>query len=202
MRPGNTSPESRPRLLVAPLGWLSALRGPSPVGGGVCPNGVAQSVPVASLLPTMNRSMWCACLSNVCRSPPPRSRLPVWVAALRPHRVKAVPRPGGAWTGAAGLDTLVFLFFRTHNYLICRGESGAVVWLSRLGFLWQIVTFVWAGDGWSGTGMQPLPGVDGGSVAHGEQGRSGGGTGRGRAPRQGEVPPSIVGTMACPTYSN
>src|SRR6266581_629378 len=57
----------------------------------VCSNGVAQTVPVVSDLPTVSRSLWCACLSNVCRSPPPRSRLPVWVADKRPQRVKAVP---------------------------------------------------------------------------------------------------------------
>ncbi len=89
MRPGNTSPESRPRLPVAPLGWLTALRGPSPSAGRGCPNGVAQSVPATSFLPTVSRAHCSCCRSNVCRSPPPRSRLPVWVAGTRPRRVKA-----------------------------------------------------------------------------------------------------------------
>lgn len=58
--------------------------------GRGCPNGVAQTVPVSSLLPTVSRSLCCTYLSNVCRRPPPRSRLPVRVACLRPRRVKAV----------------------------------------------------------------------------------------------------------------
>jgi hypothetical protein len=60
----------------------------------LCSNGVAQTVPVVSDLPTVSRSLWCACLSNVCRRPPPRSRLPVWVADYRPQRVKAVQEEG------------------------------------------------------------------------------------------------------------
>jgi hypothetical protein len=47
-----------------------------------------------------------SCRSNVCRSPPPRSRLPVWVARTRPRRVKAGPRPGGVWSAVAGLSPL------------------------------------------------------------------------------------------------
>src|SRR5262249_567700 len=54
--------------------------------GRVCSNGVAQAVPDVSLLPTVRRSQ---CRSNVCRSPPPRSRLPVSVACHRPRRGKA-----------------------------------------------------------------------------------------------------------------
>ena len=33
------------------------------------PNGVAQTVPESDLLSTVNRSLWHAYLSNVCRSP-------------------------------------------------------------------------------------------------------------------------------------
>src|SRR5712692_4747318 len=58
--------------------------------GRGCLNGVAQTVPVWFFLPTMSGSLCSACLSNVCRRPPPRSRLPVRVAGLRPHQVKAV----------------------------------------------------------------------------------------------------------------
>src|SRR6266699_2260092 len=63
------------------LGAARSLRG----RGRGCPNGVAQTVPVSSALPTVRRCLCCTCLSNVCRSPPPRSRLPVWVACLIPH---------------------------------------------------------------------------------------------------------------------
>ena len=54
----------------------------------------------------MSRSHCSSCRSNVCRSPPPRSRLPVWVARTRPRQVKAGPRPGDEWTGVAGLSPL------------------------------------------------------------------------------------------------
>jgi hypothetical protein len=53
------------------------------------PNGVAQTVPESDLLSTVNRSLWHACLSNVCRSPRPRPRLPVRVASHTAYRVKA-----------------------------------------------------------------------------------------------------------------
>src|ERR1700682_5099028 len=81
-----------------PVGALSAARFFASAGS-VCSNGVAQSVPVASLLPTVSPSLWCACLSNVCRRPPPRSRLPVWVADYRPQRVKAVQE---GWLSSGG----------------------------------------------------------------------------------------------------
>src|SRR5712692_1028893 len=73
----------------ASLVAFSAARSLRSRGRG-CPNGVAQTVPVSSALPTVSRCLCCSCLSNVCRSPPPRSRLPVRVACLRPRRVKAV----------------------------------------------------------------------------------------------------------------
>src|SRR6266568_5127110 len=68
--------------------------------GRGCPNGVAQTVPVSSALPTVRRCLCCTCLSNVCRSPPPRSRLPVWVASNRPRRVKAAQEVGRSGAGA------------------------------------------------------------------------------------------------------
>jgi hypothetical protein len=67
--------------------------------GSLCANGVAQAVPVASFLPTVSRSRCSSCRSNVCRSPPPRSRLPVWVASTRPRRVKAAQE---VWRSGAG----------------------------------------------------------------------------------------------------
>jgi hypothetical protein len=79
-----------------------------------CSNGVAQTVPEAFLPPTVQRlSPSPACLSNVCRSPPPRSRLPVRVAASPPRQVKAaqeVGKPGAgalvlALTGVADLSS-------------------------------------------------------------------------------------------------
>jgi len=78
---------------------LSAARSLGSRGSG-CPNGVAQTVPGASFLPTVRRSRVPACLSNVCRSPPPRSRLPVWVAGKRPRRVKAAQEVGRLGAGA------------------------------------------------------------------------------------------------------
>src|SRR5260370_30172955 len=72
----------------------------------VCSNGVAQTVPVVSDLATMGLSRRGSCRSTVCRSPPPRSRLPVWEASTRPRRGKAVPRPGVGTEGAS-LRTLV-----------------------------------------------------------------------------------------------
>ena len=82
----------------APVGVLSAARSLASVGS-LCPNGVAQPVPVASLLPSVRLALGGSCLSNVCRSPPPRSRLPVWVAGTRPRRVKAVQEE---WLGCGG----------------------------------------------------------------------------------------------------
>src|SRR5260370_30252592 len=78
---------------------LSAARSLGSHGRG-CPNGVAQTVPVSSALPTVSRCLCCTCLSNVCRSPPPRSRLPVWVASNRPRRVKAAQEVGRSGAGA------------------------------------------------------------------------------------------------------
>src|SRR5437016_3478387 len=68
--------------------------------GRVCSNGVAQAVPAVSFLPTVSRSRRGPCCSNVCRSPPPRSRLPVWVTDKRPRRVKAAQELEGAAAGA------------------------------------------------------------------------------------------------------
>jgi hypothetical protein len=84
--------------------------------GSVCPNGVAQAVPVASFLPLVSLALWPAWLPNVCRSPPPRSRLPVGVTANRPHGVKAVQE---AWEGRGG--TLVLAL------------TGVVDWLPHTG---------------------------------------------------------------------
>ena len=56
--------------------------------------------------PNGSRRVFCrpcaspAARSNVCRSPPPRSRLPVWVASQRPHRVKAAQEGGRPGAGA------------------------------------------------------------------------------------------------------
>jgi len=75
------------------LGALSAASSLASAGS-LCPNGAAQAVPVASFLPTVSPSLGGPCLSNVCRRPPPRSRLPVWVAGYTPHRVKAVQEVG------------------------------------------------------------------------------------------------------------
>src|SRR6266699_3104775 len=48
----------------------------------------------------------CCCLSNVCRRPPPRSRLPVRVADPSPRQVKAAQEAGKPGGGRArlGLD--------------------------------------------------------------------------------------------------
>ncbi len=89
-----------------------------------CPNGAAQTVPVSSDLVSVSRSLCCPCLSNVCRRPPPRSRLPVWVAGYRPRRVKAVQeeRLRCAGTLVLALTGVVDLGNRTggnftHHYL-------------------------------------------------------------------------------------
>ena len=81
------------------LGTLSAAKSVASAGS-LCANGVAQAVPVASILPTVSRSRCRCCRSNVCRSPPPRSRLPVWVASTRPRRVKAAQEVGRSGAGA------------------------------------------------------------------------------------------------------
>ena len=65
--------------------------------GSLCSNGVAQAVPDVSPLPPVSRSH---CRSNVCRSPTPRSRLPVWVPSHRPRRVKAAQVVGCSEVGA------------------------------------------------------------------------------------------------------
>src|SRR5438093_3194947 len=88
------------------MGVLSAARSLASAGS-VCPNGVAQTVPVASLLPSVSLALRGPCLSNVCRRPPPRSRLPVGVAGNRPRRVKAGPRPAAPIPAPSGLGPLV-----------------------------------------------------------------------------------------------
>ena len=104
MRPGNTSPESRPRLPVAPLGCSQRCEVPRQCGER-CPNGVAQAVPVASLLPTMSLSLGGPCLLQ--RLPQPATAFPTpgvgcW---LKDHAESRPCRGRGA--GAAGLGALV-----------------------------------------------------------------------------------------------
>ena len=84
------------------LAFCSRKRGPP----GACrhpsllqrsrPNGSRSvlSPPDAELLPRF------CCLSNVCRHPPPRSRLPVRVAHPEPRHVKAARGGREAWVGA------------------------------------------------------------------------------------------------------
>src|SRR6266700_6581626 len=45
-------------------------------------------------------SPWSCCLSNVCRRPPPRSRLPVRVAVSTPRQVKAAQEAERSGAGA------------------------------------------------------------------------------------------------------
>ena len=85
--------------------WCSRKRGPPPFQSDSYefkwlqrsrPNG-SRSVPCpdgAETLPVFY------CLSNVCRRPPPRSRLPVRVAVARPRQVKAAQEAGRSGAGA------------------------------------------------------------------------------------------------------
>ena len=66
--------------------WLQRSR-PNGSRSVPCPDG-AETLPVFY------------CLSNVCRRPPPRSRLPVRVAVARPRQVKAAQEAGRSGAGA------------------------------------------------------------------------------------------------------
>lgn len=65
----------------------------------LCSNGVAQSVPESSLLPTVSRSQGLRLPSNVCRCPNrvPDSRCGLLLS--RPRHVKAVQEGEGGWEG-------------------------------------------------------------------------------------------------------
>src|SRR6266852_6967923 len=75
----------------------------------VSSNGVAQTVPVVSDLATIGLSLRGSCRSNVCRSPPPRSRLTLWEASKRPERVKAVQKE---WLRSGGTLVLALSYGR------------------------------------------------------------------------------------------
>ena len=69
------------------------------------------------------------CLSNVCRRPRPRSRLPVRVAVSRPRQVKAAQEVGRSGVGALvlALTGVAYLSSRTGGFypLLGAGETCA-----------------------------------------------------------------------------
>jgi hypothetical protein len=94
----------------------------------LCSNGVAQTVPETFLPPTVQRlSPSPACLSNVCRRPLPRSRLPVRVAASPPRQVKAAQEAGRSGAGALvlALTGVAHLSSRTGGSYPLLGASAA-----------------------------------------------------------------------------
>ena len=94
-----------------------------------CSNGVAQTVPELFLPPTVQKFSPVLRLSNVCRRPLPRSRLPVRVAPSTPRQVKAAQEEVGWGEGALvlALTGVAYLSSRTGGSYPLLGAGAACI---------------------------------------------------------------------------